>query len=70
MTRLTGMREATDSERKEHGAEVVFTRKGNGETYTIYGCCCYESWEQWGAPREVLGDNVDTIEAWRRKRGE
>ena len=47
-------------------AEVVFIRKDeSGREYRIYGCKCYESWEQWGAPREILADNCDDIENWR-----
>ena len=71
MTRLVQVREATLAEQKNEGAEVVFTRvkKAGGGlqyTYTIYGCQCYESWMQWGTSTDVLGDNVDDIEAWRR----
>lgn len=66
MTRLTQIREATTAEQKDHGAEVVFTRKEGKCEFTIFGCQCYESWEQWGAPKDVLGDNVDDIEKWRR----
>jgi len=66
MTRLTQIREATAAEKKDHGAEVVFTRKEGVCEFTIFGCQSYESWEQWGAPKDVLGDNVDDIEKWRR----
>lgn len=67
-SKLIETRKPTPKERKEHGAEIIFVRKDEtGEEHTIYGARCYESWEQWGARREILGDNVDTIEAWRRK---
>lgn len=69
MTRLVQVREATMYEQKNEMAEVVFVRVANGGkqcTHTIYGCQCFGSWLQWGAPENVLGDNVDDIEAWRR----
>ena len=57
-----------NKEEKERGAEIVFIRKDkSGNEYTILGCTCYESWEQWGESREILGDNVDDIEAWRNE---
>lgn len=47
--------------------KVKFTREDDKEKrYTIHACTCYESWQQWGAPKEVLGDNVDDVEEWRR----
>jgi hypothetical protein len=65
-TRLIATRNPNASERKS-GAEIVFIREDwGGGRHTILGCKCYESWEQWGASTEVLGDNVDTIEKWRR----
>jgi hypothetical protein len=65
-TRLVEWRKATPKERKDKGAEVVFVREdSDGREYTIYGCTCYESWEQWGAYTEILSDNVSAIEAWR-----
>ena len=64
---LIGWRKATKKERKEHSAEVVFTREDErGEQHTIYACCCYESWEQWGAIREILSDNIEDVETWRQ----
>ena len=67
-TELIGWRKATKQEAKNHGAEVVFTRaEPDGTEHTIYACTCYESWEQWGAVRSVLSDNVSDVEAWRRK---
>ncbi len=66
-TTLVAVRKPTAKERREHNAEVVFEREGtDGRTYTIYGARCYESWEQWGERREILGDNVNDIENWRR----
>ena len=55
-------------EEKERGAQIVFIREDSetGEEYTILGSACYESWEQWGVKREVLGDNVEDIEQWRQ----
>ena len=67
-TTLIGWRKATKQEAKERGAEVVFTREdADGNKHIIYGCVCYESWEQWGARREILADNVADIEAWRQR---
>lgn len=71
-TKLSAIREPTKTERK-NGAEIVFERyklddKGLWITYTIFACKCYESWEQWGAPVGVLGDNVETVERWRRNK--
>lgn len=68
MTTLTQIREATLQEQKNEAAEVVFTRVDHkwGKMYTIYGGECHESWMQWGAPNEVLGDNIDDIEKWRK----
>jgi len=64
MTTLLGIRKPTADEEKR-GAEVVFIREGRTTTYEILACKCYESWEQWNAPTEVLGDNVNDIEQWR-----
>ena len=63
----SGQRNATNQERKTKGAEVVFTYEdeSSGQIIKVYGCKCYESWEQWGAPLEVLQRNVNRIEAWR-----
>jgi len=64
-TKLIERRKPTPAERSK-GAEVVFIREDeSGRKATIYACRCYESWEQWGAHREVLCDNVPAVEAWR-----
>lgn len=66
-TILLGWRKATKAEKKSKGADVVFTREDeDGKEYTIYGCKCYESWEQWGQPGYILSENVDAIEEWRQ----
>ncbi len=63
-TKLIEIRKPT---KEEKNAEIVFIRKDkSNKIHTIYGCKCYESWEQWGASKEILGDNVDDIEKWRR----
>ena len=68
-TRLVAVREPNADERKR-GAEVVFERRDDdGRLYTILACHCYESWEQWGASTEVLADNLDAVERWRRHGG-
>lgn len=66
MTKLITIRKPTRSEKKR-GAEIVFVREDRlGYKYTILACKCYESWEQWGqVAREVLSDNVPTVESWR-----
>ena len=66
-TTLINQRKPTTQECNQSNAEVIFERKDStNRVYTIYGCVCYESWQQWGAPREILGDNVDDIERWRQ----
>ena len=66
-TKFLGSRKPTKEEQKK-GAEVVFLREDtNGKIIEVYGSKCYESFEQWGAPLEVLQDNCKNIEAWRRK---
>ncbi len=63
-TNLLGTREPTA---EESGADIVFLRHDlSGNLYAIQACTCYESWEQWGQPKEILGDNVDDVEAWRQ----
>lgn len=58
----------TDEEKKR-GAEVVFMRSNRqGNAIRILACKCYESWEQWGANTEYLGDNVDDVEKWRNSK--
>ena len=55
------------AEEKERGAEIIFVRKSpDGTADRILACRCYESWEQWGAHREILSDNCKDVEAWRR----
>lgn len=64
-TRLVAVRKPTAAEAKR-GAEVAFDREDDdGREITILACKCYESWEQWGAPTEILSDNVDAVERWR-----
>lgn len=66
-TKFLGNRKPTKEEQKK-GAEVVFLREDkNGNIIDVYGSKCYESFQQWGAPLEVLQDNCKNIEDWRRK---
>jgi len=66
-THLIEQRKPTKKEQTKNDAEIVFEREDDaGRSYTIYGAVCYESWQQWGAPKEVLGDNVDDIAQWRQ----
>lgn len=47
--------------------EIQFLRQGeDGRQYDIRAATCYESWQQWGADKEILGENVEIVEAWRR----
>lgn len=69
-SRLIEVREANAHEQRTHKAEVVFVRQHErGNRYTIFGTKSHDSWEQWGAPDDVLSDNVDAIERWRRNGG-
>ena len=64
-TKLINTREP-DTEEQKKGAEIVFIRRDKrGNEYTIYGCKCNESWEQWGTWKLVLADYVEAIERWR-----
>lgn len=65
-TKLDSVRKPTSAESKR-GADVVFERSdASGRAHVILACRCYEGWEQWGAPAEVLADNCDAVECWRR----
>lgn len=66
---LLEIRRAPNPAEKRRGADIVFERTDTrGTRYVILACRCYESWEQWGAPTEILGDNVDDVEFWRHSR--
>ena len=66
-TKLIEIRQPTKEE-KENGSEVVFVRKDeSNREHTIYGCKCYESYQQWGTSTNILGDNVEDIEQWREQ---
>lgn len=65
-TKLIAIRQPTPAEKKR-GAEIVFERKDGRTVHTILACKCYESWEQWGATRDVLSDNVGAVERWRHE---
>ena len=53
--------------REGENCDIVFVRRDDRDfVYEIQAAVCYESWEQWGAYKEILSDNVDTVEAWRR----
>lgn len=56
------------AEQAAKGAEIVFIRRNNstGQTVEIMGATCHESWEQWGQPSEILSENVEDIEKWRK----
>ena len=62
-TKLKAQRAPTPDEAKR-GAEIVFVRKSkDGRTYQVLACYSVEhgAWEQWGAPTEVLADNVGAV---------
>lgn len=65
-TKLVSIRRPNLAERKR-GAEVVFERKEGKIVHAVLACRCYESWEQWGAPTEVLTDNCPAVERWRHR---
>lgn len=66
-TKFLGLRKPTREE-KSKGTEVVFLREDfNGNVIPVYGAKCYESFEQWGAPLEVLQDNCKNIDSWRKQ---
>ena len=65
-TELQAVRTPTSAESKR-GADVVFERTDvDGRAHVILACRCHESWEQWGAIHDVLCDNVDAVERWRK----
>ena len=60
-----GKRKPNKDER-ERGAEIVFEWiDRSGDEVDILACKCYESWEQWGAIKEMLSANVINVELWR-----
>lgn len=70
-TECVAVRLPNHRERRDHGASIVFERRApgpRGERFTVYASVCYESWQQWGAPTNVLWDNVPAVNAWRRGR--
>lgn len=49
----------------EKGADVVFVRKVGRFKVRVKACLYNEQgWQQWGAEKSVLGDNVPVVEAW------
>ncbi len=67
LTSFIGTSEPTEQQ-AANGAEIVFIRRNNstGKLIEIMGATCHESWEQWGQPREILSENVEDIENWRK----
>ena len=69
MERPDGLVEFKEYARRHKEAEVAFTRIFEGREYKIYACLNkHGSWEQWGAPTEVLCDNTRDVERWAYKR--
>jgi hypothetical protein len=64
---LIAIRRPTRREAR-NGAEIIFERLHEGRKEIIHAATCYESWQQWNAPRTVLSANVDVVEAWRHGR--
>ena len=65
-TKLVGQRPPTKFEDKR-GAETVFIRKDKaGRAYEIFASYHTEhgAWEQWGAPTEILSENVSAMDVW------
>lgn len=53
----------------DDNGEIGFKRVDErGDVHDIRASVCYESWQQWGADEQILGDNCDAVEAWRRGR--
>lgn len=51
------------------GKEAEFVREDEkGRRVAIQACRIHESWEQWGAPKSILSDNVQDVEDWRHGR--
>jgi hypothetical protein len=65
-SRLIEQREPTPEEREERGGEVVFVRETPGGRVEVIHACRMEggTYQPWGAPRDVLGDNVGDVTAW------
>ena len=64
-TKLIEVRIARGGDKKDHGADAVFVRLGDDrKLHTIYASSVGGSYHQWGADREVLGDNVDAVTRW------
>lgn len=67
-SKFIGTRKPTADEKKK-GAEIVFIRETpQAATIEIYACKVYESWEQWNAPEDILRDNVNQVEKWRKSK--
>lgn len=66
-TKLIEVRGPTAEEAAAKGGDVVFVRRAEDGTETaIHASVCGGSWQQWGADRDILADNGDAVEAWRR----
>jgi hypothetical protein len=61
---LIAIRRPTRAETRA-GAEIAFVRRYRGRRETILAAVCYESWQQWNAPRDCLTQNVNLVERWR-----
>lgn len=65
-SRLIETRPPTEAEKEARGGAVVFVREHpNRRRDVIHADRCYEGWQQWGADRDTLADNVPDVEAWR-----
>lgn len=65
-TRLIEVR-GPSADEAQKGAEITFVRcDSDGVHHSIKACVTYESWSQWGVSTDILGDNVEAVEAWRR----
>lgn len=62
-SRLIAVR-APNATESEAGAEIVFERVSDGVSAFIKASYCDGSYQQWGAPTPILGDNVEVVTRW------
>ncbi|UTC29811.1 hypothetical protein BAJUN_01810 [Bajunvirus bajun] len=66
-TKLIEVRGPTAEEAAALGGDVVFVRRDRAGVETkIHASVSHESWSQWGADRDLLGENQEAVESWRR----
>lgn len=63
MSKLIEVR-GPSAQEAEQGAEIVFVRVDGGVNAYIKACWTDGSYQQWGAPTPILGDNVEAVRLW------